>query len=401
MIAATGPTLDHVPRGRSRRRAASPLRPFSPAAGLLPRQDIRKLVHRHVLRATEELDESQFQPASLDLRLGSQGLPGARELPARAASKTVEEQLAELRYDEIDLDDGAVLETRLRLCRRAHRAPAPAGQHLRDRQPEELDRPARRLHAPDRRPQRESSTACPAATRAGSTPRSRRAASASRCARGSRLNQIRFRRRNSQQDEHADFRLTDRELQRAARARRRSSTATSRSATASSLRVELGGIGAERLVGYRAQRHTDVIDVDRVGAYAVEDFWEPIRARADGRLILDPNEFYILASKERLHIPPDLRGRDGADRPDDGRVPGPLRRLLRSRLRLHARTGRPGQPRRARGAQPRGAVRPRGRPDGRPARLRAHGRATRTASTAQIGTSNYQGQELKLSKHFA
>ena len=70
------------------------------------------------------------------------------------------------------------------------------------------------------------------------------------------------------------------------------------------LRVELGGIGAERLVGYRAQRHTDVIDVDRVGTYKVEDFWELVRARADGRLILDPNEFYILASKERLHIPP-------------------------------------------------------------------------------------------------
>ena len=65
------------------------------------------------------------------------------------------------------------------------------------------------------------------------------------------------------------------------------------------LRVELGGIGAERLVGYRAQRHTDVIDVDRVGTYKVEDFWELVRASADGRLILDPNEFYILASRER------------------------------------------------------------------------------------------------------
>lgn len=60
------------------------------------------------------------------------------------------------------------------------------------------------------------------------------------------------------------------------------------------------------IIGYRAQKHTDIIDVDRVGAYAIEDYWEPIRARPDKRLILDPGEFYILASQEKLHIPPDL-----------------------------------------------------------------------------------------------
>ena len=49
-----------------------------------------------------------------------------------------------------------------------------------------------------------------------------------------------------------------------------------------------------------------MIDVDRPGGYAAEDFWEPIRARADGRLILDPEEFYILASREKMQIPADL-----------------------------------------------------------------------------------------------
>ena len=38
----------------------------------------------------------------------------------------------------------------------------------------------------------------------------------------------------------------------------------------------------------------------------MSEFWEPIKARADRRLILDPNQFYILASKERMHIPADL-----------------------------------------------------------------------------------------------
>ena len=48
-----------------------------------------------------------------------------------------------------------------------------------------------------------------------------------------------------------------------------------------------------------------VVDVDRRGGYAVEEFWEPIKARPDGSLILDPGEFYILASKEAVQVPPD------------------------------------------------------------------------------------------------
>src|SRR5205085_5646223 len=121
--------------------------------------------------------------------------------------------------------------------------------------------------------------------------------------RGSRLNQIRFRRRNSQHDEHAFRPLSDREL-RDLHAETQLVDGELNIRHGLVLLVELGGMGDERLVGYRAQRHTDVIDVDEVGARNVEDYWDPLRARPDGRLILDPNEFYILASKEKLHIPP-------------------------------------------------------------------------------------------------
>ena len=48
-----------------------------------------------------------------------------------------------------------------------------------------------------------------------------------------------------------------------------------------------------------------MVDIDRRGGYSVEEFWEPIAARRDGSLILDPGEFYILASKEAVQIPPD------------------------------------------------------------------------------------------------
>jgi dCTP deaminase len=57
------------------------------------------------------------------------------------------------------------------------------------------------------------------------------------------------------------------------------------------------------LVGYRAKPHTGVIDVDRIGHYAPEDFWEEVHT-AEGRIILDPGAFYILVSREAVTIPP-------------------------------------------------------------------------------------------------
>jgi dCTP deaminase len=70
--------------------------------------------------------------------------------------------------------------------------------------------------------------------------------------------------------------------------------------------VDLAGLGPNGLVGYRAKRHTGLIDVERRGGYAIADFWEPMQARPDKNLILDPDEFYILASKEAVQVPPDF-----------------------------------------------------------------------------------------------
>jgi dCTP deaminase len=71
------------------------------------------------------------------------------------------------------------------------------------------------------------------------------------------------------------------------------------------LSVDLSGENAKGFVGYRAKRHTGVVDIDRRGGYVVDEFWEAISARPDGSLILDPGEFYILASKEAVQVPPD------------------------------------------------------------------------------------------------
>ena len=111
-----------------------------------------------------------------------------------------------------------------------------------------------------------------------------------------------------------------------------------------------------------------VVDVDKRAACDLLDFWEPIARRGRDDLILDPNEFYILASKEAVHVPPDFAAEmvpfdplvgefrvhyAGFFDPGFGHSPG--------------RTG--SGPRRAGSALARGAVHPGGRPDRRPPRL--------------------------------
>ena len=60
-----------------------------------------------------------------------------------------------------------------------------------------------------------------------------------------------------------------------------------------------------KLVGWRAKRHTGLIDIDKRDVLRAEDYWDPIFANSSGTLVLDPDEFYILASRERVAIPPD------------------------------------------------------------------------------------------------
>jgi len=56
--------------------------------------------------------------------------------------------------------------------------------------------------------------------------------------------------------------------------------------------------------GWRAKPHTGLIDLDRLDHYRPRDFWEEVHAE-DGRIVLDPGAFYILVSRVSVHIPPD------------------------------------------------------------------------------------------------
>ncbi len=69
--------------------------------------------------------------------------------------------------------------------------------------------------------------------------------------------------------------------------------------------VDLRGAGKEGdIIGYRAKKHTKRIELERRN-YDPLDFWEPIRFHKSTSLILDPDEFYILMTKEAIAVPPE------------------------------------------------------------------------------------------------
>jgi len=70
------------------------------------------------------------------------------------------------------------------------------------------------------------------------------------------------------------------------------------------LRIDLLGDSAPNpVIGYRAKKNSHVIDLSKIGQHAALDFWEPIYRGTNDSLILEPQEFYILASKERIKVP--------------------------------------------------------------------------------------------------
>ncbi|MGE3147755.1 MAG: 2'-deoxycytidine 5'-triphosphate deaminase [Pseudorhodoplanes sp.] len=281
-----------------------PLADFSRKSGLIPRQRLHALIaHRKLVQASSEIEDSQIQPASVDLRLGAKAYRvRASFLPGR--DKTVEEQLAILKDDEINIENGAVLEKGcvyvVELQEHLHLPESISGLANPKSSTGRLDIFTRMIA--DHSDVFDS---------VHGKYEGRIYAEISPCSfsirvrKGSRLNQIRFRQRNPAQSETGKFSLKDAEL-----ARRHAESPlvddTLKLRNGLILSVDLSGDPQTGLVGYRAQRYSGVVDVDKVGGYDARDFWEPIHVRADRKLILDPHQFYILASRERVHIPPDL-----------------------------------------------------------------------------------------------
>ena len=273
---------------------------FAPSdSGILPDRMIAELAADGGIRAHYPFAPGQVQPASLDLRLGSVAYRvRASFLPGPGT--TVAERINELKLHEFALTSGAVLETgcvyivplieSLALPAEIAAATNPKSSTGR------LD-VFTRVIADETRGFDRVAAGYSGPLYAEISPKTFPIL----VREGTRLSQLRLRRGEATLSAealralHASERLVDR-----AEAVMGDGVAVSIDLSGSGLRTNGAGI-----VGYRAKRHTAVIEVDQRDAYEVVDFWEPIAARADNSLILDPDEFYILASNEAVQVPPD------------------------------------------------------------------------------------------------
>jgi dCTP deaminase len=264
--------------------------------GILPYQQIKALVRDHEIWAEEDIQADQVQPASLDLRLGPVAYRvRASFLPGEQAS--VADKISQFALHEIDLRQGAVLEKdcvyvvplleRLQLSSRISAAVNPKSSTGR------LDI-FTRLIVDRSRAFDEVDAGYQGMLFAEIAPRTFSVI----VRQGSRLSQIRFRRGSPNTSAsalrrlHEQFHLVD---------------DANASLRGDSIAVTLDLKGEDRggLVGWKAKKHAELVDVDAKGIYDPVDFWDPIPLRPGRGLVLDPADFYILATREAVVVPPD------------------------------------------------------------------------------------------------
>jgi dCTP deaminase len=280
-------------------RSAQGITEPSFSTGILPAQDLLKAIEAREIQALEEIADDQVQPASVDLRLGSKAYRvRASFLPG--SSSTVQDKLRQFSMHEMDITNGGALE---RGCVYI----IPLLEHLNLK------------HRMTGRGNPKSSTGrLDVFTRlitdygtefdqvregykgplyAEVSPRTFTIL----VRKGSRLSQLRIRRGappssdQKHKDLHRDFRLVDRDL----------SDDDIKNGVPITVDV-VGDAETDHIIGYRARSHAGLIDVDRVGYYRAEEFWDPVQAPGKHGLVLDPSDFYILASRESVRVPPGL-----------------------------------------------------------------------------------------------
>jgi dCTP deaminase len=236
------------------------------APGILPSQSIEDLIADGAIGASRPFDLDQVQPASLDLRLG------ARAWRVRASflpglGRSVPQRLANLAMHELDLSRGAVLE---RGC-----------VYIAELQ---------------------ESLALPKGVSARANPKS----STGRVDVFVRLltdNSVAF-------DDVAEgysgptyIEIAPQTFSILVRSSTRLNQLRLKRGEPPKLQIRSVGVDlTQEIAGFRARRHAGVVDMDHVEGHDPKDFWEPLIPR-HGELLLDPGEFYILASKEAVEIP--------------------------------------------------------------------------------------------------
>lgn len=262
--------------------------------GILPDRRIRALIAAGAVQAALPVEPGQIQPASLDLRLGPRAWRVRASFLA-GLGRSVAERLADFAMHRIDLSGGAVLEKGcVYLVELVERLALPAGLEAAANAKSStgrLDLLTRLIVDGgvefDRVPAGYAgplyAEICPRSFSVLVRP-------------GMRLNQIRFRNGQTLLDDAALAELHAAEG--LVRGGEDPPVISGGLGFSVDLRPAAGGIA-----GWRAKPHTGLIDLDRIGAYDPAEFWEEVRA-VRGQVVLDPGAFYILVSREAVHIPP-------------------------------------------------------------------------------------------------
>ncbi|MDF1717214.1 MAG: 2'-deoxycytidine 5'-triphosphate deaminase [Antarcticimicrobium sp.] len=353
--------------------------------GVCPDHQIRAMIDTGAIRAATPVLDDQVQPASLDLRLGRVAYRIRASFLA-GKGRSVADRLDEFEMHRIELEGGAVLDKGCVYLVPLEESLALSGDMSAVANAKsstgrldlltrtitdggtEFDRIAPGYAGPL------YAEICPRSFSVLVRP-------------GMRLNQIRFRQGQAV--------LSDAEL-KALHAKAPLVDGAAMIEQGLGFSVDLRPEGSD-LVGYRAKPHTGVIDLERIGAYDPAEFWEEVRSKT-GQIILDPGAFYILVSREAVHIPPDFAAEMA-----------PYLAMV-GEFRVHyAGFFDPGFGNAdAGGAGARGVLEVRcheapfvlehGQVVGRLVYERMAARPTRLYGAGIA--SNYQGQGLKLSKHF-
>ena len=282
-------------------RARLPGGASAQTAGVLPSQLLREAVaDEWIVAGPWRIPAESVQPASIDLRLGEHAWAlRCSFLPD--SDSTVEQEIEDIAFERIDLRDGATLERdrpylvplieELRLPERVRAKTNPKSSTGR------LDVFTRvltdRSHRFD-----EIAPGYHGKLYLEVVPRT----FAIRVKTGLALNQVRLMSGNARLSDaellslHAPtplLYLDSRPL------------AESELSLADGLFLSLDVSGSEdSIVGYRAKKNSLPIDLARVGALKWRDFWEAVHPEPGGRIVLEPEVFYLLLSAEGVSIPP-------------------------------------------------------------------------------------------------
>jgi len=279
--------------------------------GILPSQDISNLIARGNINATPAINPDHIQPASLDLRLGDMAhrvrasfLPGP--------NSTVEAKIRELRMARIDLTGAPVLEKDcvyiIPLVEELNLPENISGKANPKSTTGRLDIFTRLITDYgtefDRVPPGYKGKLYAEVV-------SRTFTVALRA--GMRLSQLRFVQGNPRSSDSA-IRGLDREEPLVYE-----EDSPGKARVERGLRITINLEGADgEIIAYKAKRYAPAIELDKINFYATEEFWEVRHQNANKSLILEPGDFYILASKERVSVPPEFAAEMVPFDPSDG-----------------------------------------------------------------------------------